>query len=163
MSQNVAAASVAAYTPSPSQSKIRAVGIVVHARNQADAVTKCIASLFAANSQCGWHNSLWIVVIADACTDETAKAARDAVGSFGQVLEIGARSRRAAHQLGASIIIEHFRKVPRHTLLLTSTEAAAELPRDWIERQLKRSQSPLRSRLRSSRNKSKAAATRHES
>jgi hypothetical protein len=40
--------------------------------------------------------------------------------------------------------MEHFRDVPRHTLLLTSTDATAEVSRDWIDTQLKFSQSPDR-------------------
>jgi hypothetical protein len=114
----------------------------VLARNQPEAITKCIASIFAANSHSGWRNSLWIVVVADSCTDYTAKAARNSLGAFGQVLEIGAHSRQAAYQLGADIVMEHFPEVPRHTLLLTSTDAAADLPRDWIDMQLRCSQSP---------------------
>jgi hypothetical protein len=133
----------AAHTSALSPSNIQAIGIVILARNQAAAIAKCIAGLFAANSYTGWHHSLWIVVVADACTDETAKAARSALGAFGQVLEICARSAQAAHQLGASVVMEHFRHVPRHTLLLTSADAAAELPRDWIDAQLKCSQSPV--------------------
>jgi hypothetical protein len=133
----------AAHTSAPLSSNIQAVGIVILARNQAEAIAKCIAGLFAANSYAGWHHSLWIVVVADACTDDTAKAARAALGAFGQVLEICARSAQAAHRLGASVVLEHFRDVPRHTLLLTSADATAELPRDWIDEQLKCSQSPM--------------------
>ncbi len=82
-------------------------------------------------------------MVADSCSDETAKAARNALGAFGQVLEIGAHSPQAAYQLGAATVMEHFREVPRHTLLLTSADAAAELPRDWIGLQLQHSQSPV--------------------
>ena len=143
MSQNPAPASAPAYPPARSPSKIQAVGIVILARNHSEAIAKCVSSLFAANSFSGWHNSLWIVVVADACTDDTAKAARNALGAFGQVLEICAHSRQAAHQLGANVVMEHFRHVPRHTLLLTSTDATAELPCDWIDQQLKCSESPV--------------------
>jgi hypothetical protein len=139
----LSSSSAGLYTPARSASNIRAVGIVILARNQVEAIAKCISNLFAANSYSGWRNSLWIVVVADACTDDTAKAARIALGAFGQVLEICARSAQAAHQLGASVVIEHFRDVPRHTLLLTSTDATAELPRDWIDVQLQCSQSPI--------------------
>jgi hypothetical protein len=58
------------------------------------------------------------------------------------VLEICAHSRQAAHQLGAAAVMEHFREVPRHMLLLTSADAKAELSRDWIDIQLRCSQSP---------------------
>jgi hypothetical protein len=64
------------------------------------------------------HNSLWITLVADACSDGTARLAREALGAFGQVVQICAHSARAAHRLGASIVMEHFRDVPRHTLLL---------------------------------------------
>jgi hypothetical protein len=131
------------HTPTRSASNIQAVGVVILARNQAEAIAKCISGLFAANSYSGWRTSLWIVVVAVSCTDDTAKAARAALGAFGQVLEICARPAQAAHQLGASVVIEHFRDVPRHTLLLTSTDATAELPRDWIDVQLQCSQSPI--------------------
>jgi Glycosyl transferase family 2 len=141
--KNLAPASAPAYTPARTPSKIQAVGIVVPAHNDARTIAKCISSLFAANSHCGWHNSLWVVVVADACTDDTAKSARNALGAFGQVLEVCTRSAQAAHQLGAATVMEHFRDVPRHTLLLTSTDATAELPRNWIEMQLQSSQSPI--------------------
>ena len=143
MQKNLAPASDPAYPPTRAPSKIQAVGIVIPAHNHAGTIAKFISSLFAANSHSGWRNSLWIVVVADACTDDTAKAARNALGAFGQVLEVSARSRQAAHQLGAATVMEHFRDVPRHTLLLISTEVTADLPRDWIDRQLKCSQSPM--------------------
>jgi glycosyl transferase family 2 len=139
--KNLASASAPAYTRSPS--KIQAVGIVIPAHNRAGTIAKCISSIFAANSHSGWRNSLWIVVVADACTDDTAEAARDALGAFGQVLEVSTRSRQAAHQLGAATVMEHFHDVPRHTLLLTSTDATADLPRDWIDMQLQCLQSPI--------------------
>lgn len=83
------------------------------------------------------------MVVADACTDDTAKAAREALGAFGQVLEVSAQCRQAAHQIGTTTVMEHFRDVPRHTLLLISTDATTELPRDWIDTQVKCSQSPM--------------------
>jgi glycosyltransferase involved in cell wall biosynthesis len=112
------------------------------ARNHAETIAKCIASVFAANSYSGWRNSLWIVVVADSCTDDTAKAARNALGAFGQVLEVCACSQQTAHRIGSTAIAEHFRDVPRHTLFMTSTDATAELPHDWIATQLECAQSP---------------------
>jgi hypothetical protein len=138
VSQYLSSASVPANLQrSRPPSKIEAIGIVIPAHNQVETIAKCIYSLFAANSYSGWHNSLWITVVADACTDDTARVARETLGAFGQVLEICAHSRQTAHQLGASVVLEHFRDVPRHALLLASTDASAELSRDWIDRQLK--------------------------
>jgi len=143
VSQNPAPVSVPAYSPSRPPSKIQAVGVVIPARNHCETIAKCIHSLFASNSHAGWRQSLWIVVVADACTDHTVKVAREALGAFGRVLEVSARSRQAAHQIGSAAVLEHFRDLPRHTLLLTSTDATAELPRDWIEAQLQSSGSPI--------------------
>lgn len=143
MPKNLAPASVPACAPTRSAPKIQAVGIVVPAHNHARTIAQCIAGIFAANSHSGWRNSLWIVVVADASTDDTAKIAREALGAFGQVLEICAHSRQVAHQVGAAAVIEHFRDVPRHTLLLMSTTATVELPRDRIDAQLKCSQTPI--------------------
>jgi len=126
-----------AYRPAPhAPSKIRAVGIVIAARDQSDTIAKAIRSVFAANSYCGWHNSLWIVTVADACKDATAKVARDAIGAFGEVLEVTARSLQTAHRIGTSSLIEHFRHVPRHALLLASMDAGTELRCDWMSSKL---------------------------
>lgn len=141
MLQNLAPASSAQPAEGRSPPKIQAVGIVIPTRNHAHVITACIARLFAANSYCGWRNSLWIVVVADASTDDTARIARYALGAFGQVLEVCAHSRQAAHRLGAAAAMDHFRAVPRHSLLLTSRDATADLPLDWIDQQLKSSQS----------------------
>jgi cellulose synthase/poly-beta-1,6-N-acetylglucosamine synthase-like glycosyltransferase len=124
----------AAYQPARrAPSRIEAVGIVIPARNESETIAKCISNIFAAHNHSGWRNSLWIVVVADACTDATAKVARSAVGAFGEVLEIGARSLQTAHRIGASTIMEHFRHMSRHAVLLTSICAGAEVRRDWID------------------------------
>jgi hypothetical protein len=115
----------------------------VLARNHCATIAKCIAGIFAAHSYSGWHNSLWIVVVADGSTDHTAKVARGALGAFGQVLEVSAGTWQAAHHIGATAVMEHFPGVPRHTLLLTNMDATADLPRDWIDRQLQGAQSPV--------------------
>ena len=143
MQRNLSSASAPPYIPSRSSSKIQAVGIVIPAHNHADTIAKSIANIFAANSYSGWRHSLWIVVVADACTDDTAKTAGEALGAFGQVLEISTSCSQTAHRIGASAVVEYFRDAPRHTLLLTSTDATAEVPRAWIDTQPQFSQSPI--------------------
>ena len=142
MSQNLAPARAPAYNSTP-HSKIRAIGVIILAQNHAATIAKCVQRLFAANSYSGWRNSLWIVVVADRCKDDTAKVAREALGSFGQVLEVSAHSRQAVLQVGAAAVMEHFGDVPRHTLLLASMEATADLPREWIDTQVESSNSPI--------------------
>jgi hypothetical protein len=127
---------LASHPAARSPSKIQAVGIVIAARDQSATIAKSILSIFAANSHSGWRNSLWIVVVADACTDATARVARDAVGAFGEVLEVSARSPQTAHRIGASSVIEHFRDIPRHALLLANVDAGTELRCDWMDTKL---------------------------
>jgi Glycosyl transferase family 2 len=135
--QNLAPASTAAYSQAlRPPSKIEAVGIVIPARNQSKTIAKCIFSIFAANSYAGWRNSLWIVVVADACTDHTANVARDSLGAFGEVVEVSARSLQTAHRIGSSTVLEHFQHMPRHALLIASADAGMELRPDWVELQL---------------------------
>jgi glycosyltransferase involved in cell wall biosynthesis len=113
--------------------RTEAVGVVIPARNHAATISQCILSIFAANNYSGWRNPLWIVVVADACTDQTAKLARDTIGAFGEVLEVTARSLRTACRIGESTVLEHFRNQSRHALLLASADADTHVPHDWIE------------------------------
>jgi cellulose synthase/poly-beta-1,6-N-acetylglucosamine synthase-like glycosyltransferase len=115
-----------------------AVGVVIPARNQADTIAQCIHSIFAANSYVGWRNSLWIVVVADACRDKTAKIARDVVGAFGEVLEVAVQSSGTARGIGANTVLEHFHPRPQHAILLANADADTCVRRDWIDIQLKR-------------------------
>ena len=114
-------------------SRIEAVGIVIWARNRSPAIAGCIHSIFAASSHSGWRNSLWIVVVADACSDATAKSARGALGAFGEVLEISARCHETADRIGIKAVLEHFHQMPRNALLLASIDAGTNLRRDWFD------------------------------
>src|SRR5260370_26487022 len=137
--QDPATSSDPAYRPELYMpSAIEAVGVVIPARNQADTIAQCIFSIFAANSYAGWRNSLWIVVVADACRDKTVKVARDAVGAFGEVLDVVVRSSGTARGIGASTVLEHFHQKRRHAILLANTDADICVRRDWIDVQLKR-------------------------
>ena len=107
--------------------------MVIPAHNQADTVAQCILSIFAANSHTGWRNSLWIVVVADACRDRTAKIARAAVGAFGEVLEVAVQSRGTARLIGTGAVREHFYHKPRHAVLLANADADTCVPREWID------------------------------
>jgi glycosyltransferase involved in cell wall biosynthesis len=120
------------YEPPRLASRMEAVGVVIPARNRAATISQCILSIFAANSYSGWRNALWIVVVADACTDQTAKVARHTLGAFGEVLEVSALSLRTARRIGESSLLEHFRHQTRHGIVLASTLADAPVPRDWI-------------------------------
>src|SRR6266852_2636900 len=121
------------YKPRRFASRMETIGVVIPARNHVATISQCILGIFAANSNSGWRNALWIVVVADACTDQTANVARHTVGAFGEVLEVTARSLRTARRIGESALLEHFRHQLRHTLLLASTHPDTLVPRDWID------------------------------
>jgi glycosyltransferase involved in cell wall biosynthesis len=136
---------------------LEAVGVVVPAHNQADTVAQCILSIFAANSRTGWRNSLWIVVVADACRDRTAKIARAAVGAFGEVLEVAVQSRGMARLIGTGAVWEHFYQKPRHAVLLADADADSCVPREWIDIQLKRQKADVGSIVQPARTAAKGA------
>lgn len=133
--QHLAILADPAYRQEPdTPSVIEAVGVVIPARDQAHAIAPCILSIFAANSYAGWRNSLWIVVVADACRDKTVKVARDAVGAFGEVLAVAVGSSGAARGIGVRAVLEHFHRKPRHAILLADADADRCVRRDWIHR-----------------------------
>ena len=92
----------------PNSSADCALGVIFATRNSAAIIANSIDCVFAAHHSAGWQGSLWIVVIADSCTDATAKVARQAVGAFGQVLEVQVHSVRAACNIGDRLLKEHF-------------------------------------------------------
>jgi hypothetical protein len=114
-------------------SKIEALGIVMPVGNGVAAVSRSIQQIFAANGRSGWRKAIWLVVVADSCTDDTARAARRLVGSFGEVLEVRAHSEDASRRVGAAAVFDHFHRKPRHAILLTYAQAGADLPVDWID------------------------------
>jgi hypothetical protein len=114
------------------RARCQSVGIVIPASNHERTIATCIAGLFAAQYHMGWRNGLWIVVVADSCTDHTSHRAREALGAFGAVLEVNVHSLRACHRIGEIAVLRHFETTPRHALLLTSADAATPVPRDWL-------------------------------
>jgi glycosyltransferase involved in cell wall biosynthesis len=117
---------------------IEAVGVVIPVRNGADTIARCILSIFAANSFAGWKKAIWVVVVADACTDDSVKVARRVLGAFGEVLVIAAKSYRAARRVGASAVFDHFHRKPQNAILLANTNANAYVQKDWITIQMRR-------------------------
>jgi hypothetical protein len=114
-------------------SKIEALGIVMPVGNGVTAVSQSIHQIFAANSRSGWRTAIWLVVVADMCTDDTARVARRLVGSFGEVLEVRAHSEDDARRVGAAAVFEHFHRKPRHTIALTYARPGVDLPEEWID------------------------------
>jgi cellulose synthase/poly-beta-1,6-N-acetylglucosamine synthase-like glycosyltransferase len=112
------------------------IGVIVPAQNEEATIKRCIESIIAAADLSGRRDSLWIVVVADACSDATAQIARRELGQFGRVLECNVRSAGTARKLGVDAVLEHFHGVDAHSIWLANTDADTSVPVDWIDIQL---------------------------
>jgi cellulose synthase/poly-beta-1,6-N-acetylglucosamine synthase-like glycosyltransferase len=110
--------------------------MVVPARNEQDSIAACIGSLHAAADASPCRERCWIVVVADACADQTAAVARAAIRGRGEVIHCAAGSAGTARRLGVDAVFRHFQGLCRRQLWLANTDADSEVPRDWISRQL---------------------------
>jgi cellulose synthase/poly-beta-1,6-N-acetylglucosamine synthase-like glycosyltransferase len=113
------------------------IGVVIPARNEEATIGACIRSVLVAGSNHQRRGELWIVVVADDCSDRTASIARGAMGSCGQVIEARTRSAGAARRLGAQAVIERFRGIDPGSLWLANTDADTCVCPDWIDVQLR--------------------------
>lgn len=113
------------------------IGVVIPARNEQDTIEACIESVLVAGTSHRQRGALWIVLVADCCSDRTAALARRAIGSCGQVIEARVRSAGAARRLGVEAVIERFRHVDPGSLWLANTDADTCVCRDWIDVQLR--------------------------
>ncbi len=110
--------------------------MVVPAQNEAATIERCIRSIRRAHEALDRGARLWVAVVADCCTDDTASLARAALDDCGEVLECTVRSAGAARQMGAAAVLHHFRAAPSSTTWLANTDADSHVPDDWLQRQL---------------------------
>ena len=112
------------------------VGVVIPARNEQLTIGRCIESViksYEASSRCG---KLWIVVVADQCTDMTVEFAHRELELQGEVIECSAGSPGTARRLGAAAVMHHFRAEDPRLLWLANTDADTRVPTDWISTHL---------------------------
>jgi len=109
------------------------IGVVIPARNEEATIEDCIGSVLVAGDYHRRRGALWIVVVADSCSDRTASLALRAIGDCGQVIETRVRSAGAARRLGAAAVIERFRHVDPGSLWLANTDADTCVCPDWID------------------------------
>jgi cellulose synthase/poly-beta-1,6-N-acetylglucosamine synthase-like glycosyltransferase len=112
------------------------IGVVIPAQNEAASIERCLASVIAAHRHCGARARLWIVVVADACSDGTVPIARAALGRRGEVIECSFRSPGSARRLGAAAVIARFGKARPRRVWLANTDADTRVPADWLQRHL---------------------------
>ncbi len=113
-----------------------AIGVVVPAQNEELTIERCVATVLASYEACERGAQLWMVIVADTCTDDTVGRARRALGPYGEVLECAPRSPGTARRLGAAAVMSHFReREPRH-VWLANTDADTHVPCDWLQTHL---------------------------
>lgn len=114
--------------------RVRAVGVVVPARNEEQLLPDAVAALHvAARAARSSGVTVDLLVVADACTDGTAEAARSA-GS--RVLAVEERSVGAARAAGARDVLRRLGQVPADQVWLASTDADSRVPPHWLTGQL---------------------------
>lgn len=108
------------------------VGVVVPAQNEQSTIERCIKSVMRscdASPRCG---DVWIVIVADRCTDRTIELARRELGARGEVIECSAGSPGTARRIGAAAVMQHFRAEHPSSIWLANTDADTRVPSDWI-------------------------------
>jgi glycosyltransferase involved in cell wall biosynthesis len=110
------------------------VGVAVPAHNEEDLLPGCLAAVQRAIGQVP-DIGVQLIVVADACTDRTARLARRAGVS---VLELQARNVGAARDAGVREIIRRAHPAPPGAIWLTTTDADTLVPADWLAWQIRR-------------------------
>jgi glycosyltransferase involved in cell wall biosynthesis len=110
---------------------IGAVGVIVPAHNEQDLLPACLVRVRrAARALRGIP--VVVVVVADACRDLTAEAARRGRAS---VVTISARSAGAARAAGAQEILHRTGHLDPATVWLATTDADTLVPAGWLRQQ----------------------------
>jgi glycosyltransferase involved in cell wall biosynthesis len=111
------------------------IGVCVPARNEADGIVGCLRALSRAASQV--RCPVTVIVVADACTDDTvgrAQWAAVATGLTVQVLQLQARSVGVARAAGLAALIEELGVAGSW---LATTDADSTVPIGWLAGQLR--------------------------
>lgn len=112
------------------------VGVIVPAQNEQSTIERCIRSVKRSCGESHRCAELWIVVVADRCTDKTLELARAEVGSWGEVIECTAGSPGTARRIGAAAVMQHFAARSPRLVWLANTDADTYVPINWIETHL---------------------------
>lgn len=110
---------------------IRAAGVIIPAHNEQDLLPACLAAVRrAARALLGIP--VHLVVVADACRDQTARAARRGGAS---VLTISARSVGAARAVGVQEVLRRTAHLGPADVWLATTDADTLVPPCWLRQQ----------------------------
>jgi hypothetical protein len=111
---------------------IEAAGIVIPAHNEQDLLPACLTAARRAAAQVSVP--VYLVVVADACTDRTAALAR-AHGA--DVVQAAARCVGAARRAGVSRVLWSARHADPATVWIATTDADSRVSPRWLRRQLR--------------------------
>ena len=110
------------------------VAVVIPAKNEESTIQACITSILAAAMLI--PAPVWIVVVADSCTDKTVELAQAAVEGIGEVITCNSSSPGTARRLGVAVALAHFRAVRLSQVWIANTDADSSVPIDWLTLQL---------------------------
>jgi glycosyltransferase involved in cell wall biosynthesis len=112
---------------------IAAVGVVIPAHDEEDLLPSCLAAVRLAAAPL--HGlPVHVVVVADACSDQTAAVAR---AGGAAVLHIGARNVGAARAAGVAEVLRRTGPLDPASVWLATTDADTLVPACWLTRQLR--------------------------
>lgn len=114
---------------------IQRIGICVPARDEAASIAGCLRAIGRAAA--GVRQPVTVVVVADACSDDTAERARHAAVALGlrvRVLPVRARAVGRARAAGMASLIDELGS--QHSWL-ASTDADSQVPAGWLAGQLR--------------------------
>jgi cellulose synthase/poly-beta-1,6-N-acetylglucosamine synthase-like glycosyltransferase len=119
-----------------SSSRSRLVGVIIPARDEADSIVECLDSVVRALDAAPAVDSSWIVVVADGCSDQTARLARRRLAGRGTVIECSVASPGTARRLGAAEVLTHFAGRRPSEVWMANTDADSRVGVDWISHHL---------------------------
>jgi glycosyltransferase involved in cell wall biosynthesis len=110
--------------------RVEAAGVVVPAHNEEKLLPACLAALREAAGLV--RIPVQLLVVADACTDETAAAA---AAHGAQVVRIRARNVGAARAAGMAALLRRTAATDPAAVWLATTDADTVVPPGWLHRQ----------------------------
>jgi glycosyltransferase involved in cell wall biosynthesis len=112
---------------------IRSVGVIVPAHDEQDLLPSCLASL-RRSARALPGTPVHLVVVADACRDQTVQVAQRAGAA---VVTVAARSAGAARAAGVREVLRRTGHLDPADVWLATTDADTLVPRYWLRQQVR--------------------------
>jgi glycosyltransferase involved in cell wall biosynthesis len=115
---------------------IEAIGIVVPARDEAVLIGSCMASLEAARAEVADRVETFLVLVLDACSDDSRAAAARWLTRPHRVLDVHCANVGRARAHGARCALRHFSRCDPARVWLANTDADSRVSQHWLADQL---------------------------